>query len=131
ALWREGLLAKKALEGRTVGYKNHPQLKRFKSATDPLKAINVYLTYVFIEAAGRGYSFDKKKIEMIEETEIIAVADGQIRYEFEHLKKKLSRRDVKKYNEIQSCGLSTIEVNPVFRVVRGGVEEWEKLPEQD
>jgi len=31
ALWREGLLAKAVLNGQTKGYKNHPQLERFKS----------------------------------------------------------------------------------------------------
>jgi hypothetical protein len=32
ALWREALLAKHVLEGRTKGYRNHPQLDRFKLA---------------------------------------------------------------------------------------------------
>ncbi|MBZ4683793.1 MAG: hypothetical protein JG768_1220 [Fusobacteriales bacterium] len=31
ATWREVLLAKKVLEGNTKGYKNHPQLIRFKN----------------------------------------------------------------------------------------------------
>jgi len=31
ALWREGLLAKKVLEGGTKGYRNHPQLERLKA----------------------------------------------------------------------------------------------------
>ncbi|MGC1390927.1 MAG: pyrimidine dimer DNA glycosylase/endonuclease V [Bacteroidales bacterium] len=30
ALWRESLLAKQVLEGKTNGYKNHSQLNRFK-----------------------------------------------------------------------------------------------------
>jgi hypothetical protein len=40
ALWRETLLAKNVLEGKTVGYKNHPQLNRFKQAKKPVEAIN-------------------------------------------------------------------------------------------
>jgi hypothetical protein len=32
ALWRESLLAKQALESKTKGYKNHPQLNRFKNS---------------------------------------------------------------------------------------------------
>jgi hypothetical protein len=35
ALWRESLLAKAVLEGKTIGYKNHPQLLRFKSYSRP------------------------------------------------------------------------------------------------
>jgi len=40
ALWREGLLAKKVLSNKTFGYKNHPQLIRFRLAKEPLKLIN-------------------------------------------------------------------------------------------
>jgi len=43
ALWRETLLAKNVLEGNTKGYKNHPQLTRFKAIEKPLEAINQYL----------------------------------------------------------------------------------------
>lgn len=35
ALWRETLLAKNVLEGKTKGYKNHPQLIRFKKKEEP------------------------------------------------------------------------------------------------
>lgn len=51
ALWREGLLAQAVLAGKTKGYRNHPQLIRFKSARDPLAAIGCYLTIVHREAA--------------------------------------------------------------------------------
>ena len=43
AAWREALLAQKVLEGLTRGYKNHPQLLRFKQAEDPLSAIGTFL----------------------------------------------------------------------------------------
>jgi hypothetical protein len=39
ALWREGLLAKAVLKGQTKGYKNHPQLERFKFHPVPEAAI--------------------------------------------------------------------------------------------
>lgn len=42
-LWRETLLAQKALRGETRGYRNHPQLARFKSYSEPLEAIAAYL----------------------------------------------------------------------------------------
>ncbi|HBH88016.1 MAG TPA: hypothetical protein DDY17_10520, partial [Syntrophaceae bacterium] len=54
ALWREGLLARKVLQNRTVGYKHHPQLERFKSHVHPVKAIDYYLHYVHEEASRRG-----------------------------------------------------------------------------
>ncbi|MBT8374261.1 MAG: pyrimidine dimer DNA glycosylase/endonuclease V, partial [Deltaproteobacteria bacterium] len=55
AQWREGLLAKKVLEGKTVGYKNHPQLERFKKDKDPKMKINLFLHYICDEALGRGF----------------------------------------------------------------------------
>ena len=48
ALWREGLLARKVLEGKTRGYRHHPQLKIFKSVEDPIVFIDTYLSYVFL-----------------------------------------------------------------------------------
>jgi len=62
ALWREGLLAQKVLQGYTKGYKNHPQLTRFKNTTDPVAAIAAYLGFVVDEAEIRGYHFDRNKI---------------------------------------------------------------------
>jgi hypothetical protein len=43
ALWREGLLAQKVLQGRTTGYRSHPQLHRFRQSGEPLAAIATYL----------------------------------------------------------------------------------------
>src|SRR5215467_3185960 len=63
ALWRESLLAKNVLENKTKGYKNHPQLLRFKQARDPVNCINQYLFEIYNEAKRRNYSFDKKKIK--------------------------------------------------------------------
>ncbi len=63
ALWRETLLAKNVLEGNTKGYKNHPQLIRFKAVEKPLEAINQYLAEVWDEATRRGYNFDRNKID--------------------------------------------------------------------
>ena len=39
ALWREGLLARKVLQGRTRGYRHHAQLIRFRSRKNPEAAI--------------------------------------------------------------------------------------------
>ena len=36
ACWRESLLAQAVLAGRTRGYRNHPQLERFRAAPDPV-----------------------------------------------------------------------------------------------
>lgn len=97
ALWRETLLAKHVLEGRTKGYRNHPQLDRFKESVNPLGRINQYLANVYDEAVDRNYNFDKEKINWDFENSVMFVTSGQIQYEKEHLLKKLKVRDQNKF----------------------------------
>lgn len=127
ALWREALLAKHVLEGKTKGYRQHPQLKRFKQSPDPVQRINEYLSYVFLEAEARGYRFNREKIEWNFTSGRIPVARGQIDYEMDHLRHKLKIRDPQKLRESES--LAVPELHPVFFAVDGGVEDWEILPE--
>src|SRR5215212_6204406 len=89
ALWRESLLAKKVLQNKTKGYRNHPQLVRFKCCADPVNAINYYLSEIYKEAERRNYNFDKSKIDCGFKRQKIKVTSGQIEYELEHLKKKI------------------------------------------
>jgi hypothetical protein len=42
AVWHEALLAKKVLEGKTKGYKHHPQLVRFRACRSSIDEINAY-----------------------------------------------------------------------------------------
>ena len=62
ALWREALLARAVLQGKTKGYKHHPQLRRFQESPSPRRYIAAYLKEVHAEATRRGYRFDGKKI---------------------------------------------------------------------
>lgn len=125
ALWRETLLAKNVLEGKTKGYLNHPQLTRFKNSKSPLDAINYYLESVWKEADGRAYNFDKAKFSDIGDIEKINLTTGQLDFEIEHLLKKLERRDPEKYFE----NLKVVEykIHPLFKIVEGDIEPWEKL----
>ena len=100
ALWGEGLLAKNILEGKTKGFKNHPQLERFKNYNDPILAINSYLYCVYLEAKKRNYNFDINKINIEKVvSKIIPVTKGQIEYEFSHLCKKLKIRDAERFKK--------------------------------
>jgi hypothetical protein len=125
AMWRETLLAKHVLEGKTKGYINHPQLIRFKNSANPLNSVNLFLEHVYIEAKKRGYNFDVNKFEKVSEVELIPVTRGQIEYEREHLIRKLKERDLNKLNEL--LNISSIEQHPLFIVVDGDIEEWEKV----
>ena len=123
ALWREALLAKHVLLGKTRGYTNHPQLDRFKASKDPVSGINYYLSEVYLEAERRGYSFDRRKINWRFRKTKMRVTDGQMAYELKHLKRKLRMRDPKKLSENPASKL--LKPHPLFRVVRGGIEAWE------
>jgi hypothetical protein len=125
ALWREGLLAQKVLQGRTRGYRRHPQLDRFRAAPNPLSAVGYYLLQVAKEAARRGYSFDKRRIDgRPRKPRVLKVTRGQLSYEAGHLRSKLKRRDPV-WLGIQR-GLKNPRPHPLFRVVAGAVEPWEK-----
>ena len=125
ALWRETLLAKHVLEGRTKGYRNHPQLERFKQANNPTYAINQYLAAVFEESCKRGYKFDKQKINWNFEPSVIIVTTGQIKFETVHLLNKLKTRDKVKFGVLNK--LTKFRPHPMFKTVTGKIEKWEIL----
>lgn len=123
ACWREGLLAREVLCGRTSGYRNHPQLARFKEAEDPVRAIDRYLEAVWEESVRRGYRFDATKVVPGIAVVRLTVSCGQLDYEFEHLKRKLELRSPKNYMRL--IAVRSIEPHPLFRVTTGGVAVWE------
>ena len=123
ALWREGLLAQNVLAGNTKGYKNHPQLERFKNTGNPPGAIASYLRAVATEAESRGYHFDRRKIAGRNIRGKLRVTGGQLKYEFGHLLKKLETRDPRQFRSLKST--KKIAPHPLLSVVAGGVEPWE------
>lgn len=123
ALWRETLLAKKVLEGKTKGYINHPQLHRFRSEDKPVELINQYLSSVFYEAESRGYCFDRTKIDWNFSNKHVQVTDEQMNFEKQHLLKKLKNRDLRCYNVLINS--KDIEQHPLFEVKKGDVARWE------
>ncbi|MFV0211018.1 pyrimidine dimer DNA glycosylase/endonuclease V [Empedobacter falsenii] len=123
ALWRETLLAKNVLVGNTKGYKNHPQLSRFKSVEKPIEAINQYLAEIWDEATRRGYNFDRNKIDFDFQKIKIDVTTGQMDYEFSHLLKKLEHRDIERYSHLKD--FKAIESCEIFSVKEGEIEKWE------
>jgi hypothetical protein len=125
ANWREGLLARKVLLGKTKGYRNHPQLIRFRAADDPISAVDNYLGFVLEEGLSRGYRFDSSKINKVSSEKAMKVTKGQIDYEFSHLLNKLKDRDPERYNRLKD--VQKIKANRFFAIVPGELETWEKL----
>ena len=125
ALWREALLAQAVLKGKTVGYRHHPQLQRFKAHPDPLAAIATYLDAVQKDAAARGYRFDRSKIGRRRTVVELAESRGQLAYEWDHLRGKLRARSPDWLGHWK--GLVAPEPHPLFRLIPGSVRDWEKV----
>jgi hypothetical protein len=128
ALWREGLLAQAVLRGRTKGYRHHPQLARFRAHLPPLGCIASYLHAVQEEGARRGYEFKAQRIARARCSGRIRVTRGQLEYEWRHLKAKVARRDRQWLARLE--GTSGPRAHPLFRVVPGDVEAWERAVAQ-
>jgi hypothetical protein len=125
AVWRETLLAQKVLRGETVGYRNHPQLSRFKSSANPTGAIAKYLRAIYVEAAARGYKFSEDKIAHSDFSGEILCTRGQLLYEWNHLKEKLRARDAGRFSEIKDIEVPA--AHPIFKIIEGDVEPWEVI----
>lgn len=125
ALWREALLARHVLEGRTRGYRHHPQLQRFRTAADPVAAIHTYLAHVHAESTARGFRFDADKFDARAMHPPLPVTTGQLRYETEHLDRKLLLRDPARHAALMAVG--QVHAHPLFTVVEGPVAGWEVI----
>jgi hypothetical protein len=131
ALWRETLLARSVFQGKTKGYQNHPQLIRFQKTSDPQAYLELYLNTIFEESLERGFNFNPNKLaspsETIEKSGMppISVTQGQVDYEWQHLLQKLSRRNPAQFKKFQD--LRKPLVNPIFKVIPGPIEPWEKF----
>ena len=134
AVWRETLLAQAVLAGRTKGYRKHPQLDRFRASKQPLENLRLYLLAVLEEARRRGYSFDPSRIDdfkglagLSKTDGRIPASEGQLAYEYRLLRAKLKLRD--------PAALAALDINPephpLFRLLPGGIEPWERVKELD
>ncbi|MBF0527224.1 MAG: DNA lyase [Deltaproteobacteria bacterium] len=125
ALWREALLAQKVLLGATRGYLHHPQLVRFRTQPHPVAAICTYLQGILQESIRRGYHFDSSKIGRPRIDYLLDETEGQVLYEWSHLKSKLEIRAPNRFALMQPIEIPAI--HPLFRLVPGSVQEWERV----
>ncbi|WP_208320491.1 pyrimidine dimer DNA glycosylase/endonuclease V [Actinomyces sp. ZJ308] len=127
ACWRESLLAQAVLAGRTRGYRNHPQLERFRGVsapTTPAAAVGAYLWGLREEAVRRGYRFDASRIDVPEagcSGVVLTVTEGQMDLERRHLEAKLAVRapDLLPLPD-------RLKAHPILRVIPGEIEPWER-----
>jgi hypothetical protein len=124
ALWREALLAQAVLRGRTNGYRHHPQLLRFRAHASPVGCIADYLRAVHEEAVTRGYRFAVQKINRSRTLGDMTVTRAQLEFEWQHLLEKLRVRAPERLAQLRK--VKSPQPHPMFRVVRGGVADWER-----
>jgi hypothetical protein len=124
AAWREALLAQKVLAGATRGYRYHPQLARFQAQDDPAAVIATFLAGIAEEAGRRGYRFDTTRISRRRFRGRLPETDGQLLYEWGHLRAKLRTRAPQLHRQFRDINLP--EPHPLFRIISGDVREWER-----
>ena len=147
--WREALLAQKVLRGETTGYRHHPQLLRFRQAGpgagpgpgvgpgpgaavgspaasgDPEALVAAYLHGLADEADRRGYRFRRELVLARPAPDgSLTVTTGQLALEIEHLRRKVSVRAPEWLGH-----LDRVAPHPLFVVVDGPVEPWERATE--
>lgn len=123
-MWREGLLAMKVLRGETRGYRFHPQLDRFKAHSNPYGALTQFMHGILEESKVRGYRFDESKLPSCTQSHRISVTYGQVHFEVGLLATKLQHRGT--VSRIPFYGALQESIHPLFHLVDGGIEPWER-----
>lgn len=124
AAWREALLARQVLAGRTRGYRHHPQLERFRAHPDPQAAMASFLAVLADEGHRRGYRFDGRKVPRRRGCACMEETEGQLLHEWRHLKAKLRRRAPALARAWR--GVHRPDAHPLFQIVPGPVRPWER-----
>lgn len=119
--WREGLLAQMVLRGLTTGYRNHPQLERFRTLEDPVTGIATWLAALADAADARGYRFDRTRITVPAGAERLTLTEDQLDLEWAHLRAKVYARD-----PAWAERLTAPRPHPMFDLVPGPVASWER-----
>lgn len=118
-----GTLGAKGSPRADAGYRQHPQLERFRRHPAPTAAIAAYLQVIYEEGQRRNYHFNASKILAPPSPEKIALTRGQLLYEWQHLLGKLLQRDRDRYEALQTIAVP--DPHPLFELQEGGIEPWE------
>lgn len=93
-----------------------------------MRSINQYLTSVYKNSLERGYHFNKNKVNPNFIPTKLTVTDKQIKFEMEHLLTKMETRDPERFHKLSRK--VKIDAHPLFRIIDGEIEPWEKLNRQ-
>jgi hypothetical protein len=128
-VWKCGITqAQPGLQGK--GYKNHSGLQRFKGTdTPPLMLLAQYLHAIWWESLVRNYNYDSSKIIGPLPVKLVRlpVTRGQLEYEWQHYLKKIKANDPDWYAKSKDIILP--QLHPMFYVIEGDIEDWERVKE--
>ena len=79
---------------------------------------------MYAEAVARGYSFDSAKLARVRSHPQMSVTADQVRYEWEHLMRKLAARSPALHEKWRDQ--TTPECHAMFLICEGNVEPWER-----
>ena len=99
-------------------------MSRFQAQADPRAAIERYLHGVHAQSLARGYRFDATKLHPIGNAASIQATVGQLAYEWQHLLGKLQARSPTVFAQWREVAMP--EPNPMFALVPGPIEPWER-----
>jgi hypothetical protein len=155
-IWREALVAKRLVMGEPVSprakhYANSGQLNRFSVLTDSISRpissplvrmrLSMYLIHIYQEGIRRNYKFNRELMSSIRppnwSDENLARGMGgpvrlntttdQLEFELQLLKQRVYARDGEWFDKYLASLTETVpEPNPVFNIVWGPREEWDK-----
>jgi hypothetical protein len=140
-LWREALLAQQVLHGETENYKNHSHMQRFYALPkeDAMQYMSDYLFFVWQEGKLRGYKLNVNHIKDPRNggslsgspRKLFTVSSGQLALEYQILCMRTRNRDHKHFlgleDKYPSHRMWVPKPNPVFTLIHGRKEEWEKF----
>ena len=124
----ESISGYKALTGKQEMWKNHPQLERFKASNNPMSN---FQDYAFVLCRHKFEQWLEQLETIPTETEyeiVMTVTKGQLQYEWKHYLNKLKTqkgRDKELYEKLKL--IENPEPHPLFEVVEGDIESWEKV----
>lgn len=133
AQWREALLCKSILEGKTKSYTKHPQYLKLLKLKNPYQFINFFLLTIWEESQKRGYKYDKSKINLDEvkifDNVYLDVTIEQLKYEFCHMLQKMNNDDPQYLKNIIFLKKEGIISNPLFNSIDGNIMNFEIIKE--
>lgn len=121
----EGISGYKALTGQQKMWANHSQLIRFKATDKPEYYLQIYLNQIFIERLNKWRDTIDAPHITADMNPLLEVTEGQLIYEWNHYLNKLAIRNKTLYNTLKQ--IDTPEPHPIFKVIEGDIEQWEKV----